>query len=164
MENQCKGCCGTCKYGIYNTSAGYVCVNGDSKYVTVFVKYSHGCDKYEKNAEMSDNVNHQSHYETGKYECIDVMIETQGIEAVKNFCICNAFKYLYRHENKNGVEDVRKAKWYLEKYLELVDFESTKDVVKGKKTASQTSAYVMEITPQEAKNILADCGYIITEG
>lgn len=126
MENQCKGCCGTCKYGIYNTSAGYVCVNGDSKYVTAFVKYSHGCDKYEKNAEMSDNVNHPSHYETGKYECIDVMIETQGIEAVKNFCICNAFKYLYRHENKNGVEDVRKAKWYLGKYLELVESDKEK--------------------------------------
>lgn len=75
---------------------------------------------------MPDNVNHPSHYETGKYECIDVMIETHGIEAVKNFCICNAFKYLYRHENKNGVEDVRKAKWYLDKYLELVESEKEK--------------------------------------
>lgn len=75
---------------------------------------------------MPDNVNHPSHYETGKYECIDVMIETQGIEAVKNFCICNAFKYLYRHENKNGVEDVRKAKWYLDKYLELVESDKEK--------------------------------------
>lgn len=126
MENQCKGCCGTCKYGIYNTVGAYVCINGDSKYVTAFVKYSHVCDKYEKNEEMSDNVNHPSHYETGKYECIDVMIETQGIEAVKNFCICNAFKYLYRHDNKNGVEDVRKAKWYLDKYLELVESDKEK--------------------------------------
>ena len=41
-----------------------------------------------------DNVNHPSHYETGKFECIDVMIETQGIEATKNFCVCNAFKYI----------------------------------------------------------------------
>lgn len=113
---------------------------------------------------MSDNVNHPSHYETGKYECIDVMIETQGIEAVKNFCICNAFKYLYRHENKNGVEDVRKAKWYLDKYLELVDFESTKDVVKGKKTASQTSACLIGTAPPTAEDILAACGYTVTEG
>ena len=66
-----------------------------------------------------DNVNHPSHYETGKFECIDVMLETQGGEAVKAFCICNASKYLYRHERKNGVEDVRKAKWCLDKYLEL---------------------------------------------
>lgn len=67
----------------------------------------------------ADNVNHPSHYETGKFECIDVMIETQGVEAVKNFCLCNAFKYLYRHNGKNGVEDIKKAKWYIDKYLEL---------------------------------------------
>ena len=66
-----------------------------------------------------DNVNHPSHYETGKIECIDVMLETQGEESVKAFCICIALKYLYRHKRKNGVEDVRKAKWYLDKYLEL---------------------------------------------
>lgn len=67
--------------------------------------------------ETKDNVNHPSHYETGKFECIDVMLETQGVEAVKSFCICNAFKYLYRH--KNGVEDVKKAIWYLNKFIEL---------------------------------------------
>ena len=67
----------------------------------------------------ADNVNHPSHYETGKFECIDVMIETQGVEAVKAFCLCNAFKYLYRHNGKNGVEDIKKAKWYIDKYLEL---------------------------------------------
>ena len=68
-----------------------------------------------------DNVNHPSHYETGKFECIDVMIETQGIEVTKNFCVCNAFKYIYRHNMKNGEEDLRKAKWYLDKYMELID-------------------------------------------
>lgn len=72
---------------------------------------------------LSDNVDHPSHYETGKYECIEVMLETQGKEAVKDFCICNAFKYLYRHRNKNGIEDIAKASWYLQKYLELCEFE-----------------------------------------
>jgi len=66
-----------------------------------------------------DNVNHPSHYETGKFECIDVMLETQGEESVKAFCVCNAMKYLYRHKNKNGREDIAKANWYLNKYLEL---------------------------------------------
>lgn len=66
-----------------------------------------------------DNVNHPSHYETGKFECIDVMVETQGVGAVKSFCICNAFKYLYRHKNKNGIEDIKKAIWYLNKLVEL---------------------------------------------
>jgi hypothetical protein len=49
------------------------------------------------------------------------MIETQGIEAVKHFCMCNAFKYIYRHGNKNGIEDVKKAIWYLNKYIELTE-------------------------------------------
>lgn len=69
---------------------------------------------------MEDKVNHPSHYETGSFECIDVMIETQGVEAVMNFCICNAFKYIYRHKRKNGVEDIKKARWYIDKYLELM--------------------------------------------
>ena len=68
-----------------------------------------------------DNVNHPSHYETGKFECIEVMIETQGVQAVKDFCVCNAFKYLYRHRNKNGREDIEKAVWYLKKWLTLED-------------------------------------------
>lgn len=67
----------------------------------------------------NDNVNHPSHYETGNFECIDVMLETQGKESVLDFCVCNAFKYIYRHNNKNGIEDIKKAKWYLDKYIEL---------------------------------------------
>ena len=51
---------------------------------------------------MTDNVNHPAHYETGKYECIDVMREAIGENAVKAFCVCNAFKYLYRSERKGG--------------------------------------------------------------
>ena len=66
-----------------------------------------------------DNVNHPSHYTTGKAESIDIMIDTQGVDDVKAFCICNAMKYLYRHKNKNGREDIAKAVWYLNKYLEL---------------------------------------------
>ena len=54
---------------------------------------------------MADNVNHPAHYETGKFECIDVMLETQGVEAVLNFCQCNAFKYLYRAKRKNAEDD-----------------------------------------------------------
>lgn len=70
-------------------------------------------------AAKKDNVNHPSHYETGKFECFDVMLETQGSEAVKDFCICNAFKYLYRHRQKNGLEDIKKAIWYLNRYVML---------------------------------------------
>ena len=67
--------------------------------------------------EPSDNVNHPSHY-TGRYECIDVMQDVFGNEATDNFCLCNAFKYIWRARKKNGLEDVKKAVWYLNKYIE----------------------------------------------
>ena len=70
-----------------------------------------------------NNVDHPNHYATGKYECIDIMIETHGKEAVMDFCILNAFKYLYRHNYKNGIEDIKKASWYLNKYIELSEEE-----------------------------------------
>lgn len=58
-------------------------------------------------------VNHPSHYNQGKYECLDVMKETFGIEATKNFCQLNAFKYVWRAKNKNGKQDIEKAIFYL---------------------------------------------------
>lgn len=69
----------------------------------------------------NDNVNHPSHYETGKFECIEVMQEVFGTAAVMSFCKGNAFKYVYRMDRKNGTEDAKKAIWYLNKYLELYD-------------------------------------------
>lgn len=80
---------------------------------------------------MADNVNHPSHYETGKFECIEVMQEVFGVEAVQNFCVCNAFKYLYRHRRKNGTEDIEKARWYINKYLELEAKDDIKRVSEG---------------------------------
>lgn len=68
---------------------------------------------------INDNVNHPSHYTAGKYECIDIMLEIFGVEAVKTFCLLNAFKYNYRSGRKNGLEDIQKAKWYIDKYIEL---------------------------------------------
>ena len=74
---------------------------------------------YTSSKKEKDNVNHPSHYETGKFECFDVMREALGDNVVKDFCIANSFKYIYRHKRKNGVEDIKKAKWYIDKYLEL---------------------------------------------
>lgn len=70
-----------------------------------------------------DNINHPKHYETDKVECIEAMEITQGRAAVMSFCLCNAFKYLWRHQRKNGVEDIKKARWYLDKYIELAEKE-----------------------------------------
>jgi hypothetical protein len=68
-----------------------------------------------------DNVNHPAHYEgQTSIECIEAMQIAFGKRAVADFCMCNAFKYLWRHKNKNGQEDLRKAQWYLDKADELI--------------------------------------------
>lgn len=66
-----------------------------------------------------DNVNHPQHYTNGQYECLDVMKDVFGKEAVQNFCVLNAFKYIWRHKRKNGKEDIEKAVFYLNRYVEL---------------------------------------------
>lgn len=80
-------------------------------------------DKVKKAVEAllnPDNVNHPKHYELpGGIECFDVLLATQGRANVQAFCICNAIKYLFRHMRKNGLEDVKKARWYLDKFIEL---------------------------------------------
>lgn len=73
-----------------------------------------------------DPVNHPDHYNQNGYECIDIMLATQGINAVKSFCLCNAFKYIYRHRDKNHAEDIKKAIWYLNKFIELEESNNEK--------------------------------------
>lgn len=68
-----------------------------------------------------DAVTKPRHYASTSVECIDMMQETQGRDAVIDFCICNAFKYLWRRNMKNGNEDIRKASWYLNKAVELMN-------------------------------------------
>lgn len=64
-------------------------------------------------------VYHPTHYNQGDIECIDAMVSAFGKEAVATFCQINAFKYCWRSEHKNGLQDIEKAVWYLNKFKEL---------------------------------------------
>lgn len=65
-------------------------------------------------------VNHPSHYKNGKYEAIDIMLDIFGKDKTAAFCELNAFKYLWRANNKGtDIQDKKKAIWYLNKYIEL---------------------------------------------
>lgn len=72
-----------------------------------------------KMQEKLDNVNHPAHYNQGKVECIDAIeaatVHKNGLNAV---CTANIIKYLWRCESKNGLEDLKKARWYLEKMIQ----------------------------------------------
>lgn len=92
-----------------------------------------------------DNVNHPTHYAEGaSIECIEAMEVAFGPDAVKDFCLCNAFKYLWRFKNKNGAEDLDKAMWYVNKFLDMddscwetVQATSMKDLIKKYKQEVQ---------------------------
>lgn len=65
------------------------------------------------------NIN-PSHYKCHGMECIDEMEVVFGIERVISFCVCNAWKYRYRCDNKGKHdEDLAKSDWYLAKAKEL---------------------------------------------
>lgn len=62
-----------------------------------------------------DNINPSHYKDSCSIECIEAMLVAFGAEATFDFCVCNAFKYLWRYKNKNGEEDIEKAKWYTNK-------------------------------------------------
>ncbi len=68
----------------------------------------------------NDNIKSPKHYrlEGLNIESIDVIRATLGKEGFKAFCKRNIMKYLIRAERKNGLEDYKKAKTYLDWYLE----------------------------------------------
>ncbi len=68
---------------------------------------------------MSDMVNHPSHYTSGNIECIDALESaTDGLNGIEAVCTANAIKYLWRWKRKNGTEDLKKPKWYIDKLIE----------------------------------------------
>lgn len=67
-----------------------------------------------------DNVNHPSHYGTGKIECIEYLEDFLTHEEFIGYLRGNIGKYLHRWRYKNGLEDLEKAQWYLNKLIERV--------------------------------------------
>jgi hypothetical protein len=78
-------------------------------------------------AAVTEEINHPPRYKHGDYECIDVMVDVFGKDAVEHFCLLSAFKYVWRKDYKGGIQDIKKAMWYLDKCLELEGEESGKN-------------------------------------
>ena len=84
---------------------------------------------FDKDSMMPDDdkVNHPSHYQSYNpkvsIECIDAMRAAFGDDNVKTFCLINSFKYIYRSSSKGQNTDIKKAQWYLSKFLELGGYE-----------------------------------------
>jgi hypothetical protein len=65
----------------------------------------------------NEKINHPAHYTAGSIEVIDYLQEKMTPEMFEGFCIGNALKYLSRYRYKGGVEDLKKAEWYLNKII-----------------------------------------------
>lgn len=63
-----------------------------------------------------DNVNHPTHYNIGEIEVIDYIKDKLGYDEFIGYLTGNLLKYISRYKHKNGIEDLKKAEWYL-KYL-----------------------------------------------
>ena len=68
-----------------------------------------------------DNVNHPSHYTEGKIECIEYIEDKLTPEEYRGYIKGNVLKYITREKHKNGDEDLRKAKWYLDRLVGRLD-------------------------------------------
>jgi len=71
---------------------------------------------------MNDPIN-PNHYKQGGIESIDAIKAFMSEEEFKGFLKGNCQKYLFRYEKKNGIEDLRKCQWYLERLIEVLQEE-----------------------------------------
>ena len=60
------------------------------------------------------NVRMSEHYRHGDVECIDGLRAALGPEGFRGFCAGNVIKYVWRYKRKAGVQDLEKAKQYLD--------------------------------------------------
>ena len=76
---------------------------------------------------MTDNVNKPEHYTQGSVECIDAIESaTTGLTGIVAVCVANIIKYVWRFGRKNGIEDLDKADYYLQRVRTLLRKEETK--------------------------------------
>jgi len=69
---------------------------------------------------VKDNIN-PAHYKAGKIEVIEIMKDQLSPEEFKGFCKGLIIKYICRADHKNGLEDYKKAQWYLNRLIKELD-------------------------------------------
>ena len=99
----CNRNCDDCEYADLN----------DDKDETIEQGNTNTNEEHEDSAQSYESVNGPQHY--NGTECIENMRKLYGDDAVRWFCICNAYKYRFREGDKPGAPakmDEDKARWY----------------------------------------------------
>ncbi|HEL7043115.1 TPA: DUF3310 domain-containing protein [Listeria monocytogenes] len=71
--------------------------------------------------DTSDNINNPSHYTAGGIETLDYI--KAKVSDYPSYAVGNIFKYVSRYEHKNGIEDLKKAQFYLNDLIERMESE-----------------------------------------
>jgi len=70
---------------------------------------------------VSDVVNKPEHYRQGGVECIEAIESSMGREEFQGYLKGNIEKYIWRYRYKNGVQDLHKARWYLDRLISALE-------------------------------------------
>ena len=76
---------------------------------------------------MSDTVNHPAHYTYGGIECIEAIKASMTADGFCDYCKGNILKYIWRWRSKGGVEDLKKARVYLDWLIQSADTDESED-------------------------------------
>lgn len=68
-----------------------------------------------------DMVNHPKHYTSGKIEVIKIMEDQLNPEEYRGYIKGQVIKYITRERHKNGLEDLKKAQWYLTRLINYLE-------------------------------------------
>ena len=66
-------------------------------------------------------VNHPPHYKEGEIECIDYLEDSLGTDGFSFYIEGNVKKYIHRWRHKGGIEDLKKAQWYLTRLIDKIE-------------------------------------------
>lgn len=81
---------------------------------------AHFQEKTGDDAPKNDAISHPAHYNQGGVECIDAISAATG-ESFGGFLAGNVIKYVWRYSHKNGLEDLKKARFYLDRLITEVE-------------------------------------------
>lgn len=71
-----------------------------------------------------DMVNHPKHYTAGRIEVIRIMEDQLTAEEYRGYIKGQVIKYITRERHKNGLEDLKKAAWYLNRLIQKLEKEA----------------------------------------
>lgn len=109
-----------CAECIYGTRHGMV-ISCEKTHLDVPAEDDLPCNMFLK--KPGDPVNRPNHY-VGKIECIDYLRDKLTPEEFTGFCMGNVLKYSSRWRKKDGLQDLKKAKVYLEWAIENEETQS----------------------------------------